>query len=469
MRKWVAAFTAICITAAVGGVWIFGTMRRQAKAVEVTGTTLVGDERAADGLILETVYELQWTYWSTVTEWTADGPKTEAQYRLLSEEPQLLSPFFKQNAVQERMDNYLGRTAEYWWNVYGRPVSNGGRVVDLPLSEVTKYEPLKIYFNMWSEVMWDAYEAEDKINEFLRITVPEWQKVRLSHTSEWDADFQEMIENYSADFFAGEDWYYPTVESVYTGEKLFFAIDNRSKEGQILDFSDTPGGYGVYMLPLRKVRDLDKPVEYRRKDYPDDYRFESVDVEYEIGEPSVVLPLDPQTRVYGMSQSEDLTKVFVLTIEDGRYVATVIDAVSLRVLAHIDLCEEDTLVDQTIECHAGENFGAIYFWASDQLFILYPYGEEDWRPIRLTGFGKLDIITWNRFRTTRLACDGERTAVCYDDDINYSEHVYLAVFDKEKPVYAGKFCNSLEYANRNENLASIAGVQCEDFRIRWKE
>ena len=112
MRKWVAAFVAICITAAVGGVWIFGTMRRQAKAVEVTGTTLMGDERAADGLILETVYELQWTYWSTVTEWTADGPKTEAQYRLLSEEPQLLSPFFKQNAVQERMDNYLGRTAD---------------------------------------------------------------------------------------------------------------------------------------------------------------------------------------------------------------------------------------------------------------------------------------------------------------------------------------------------------------------
>ena len=93
---------------------------------------------------------------------------------------------------------------------------------------------------------------------------------------------------------------------------------------RILDFSDIPGGYGVYMMPLRKVRELDKPVEYERKDSWEDFRWETVEIKYEIGEPAVVLPLDPEIRLCGMSQSEDLTKVFVLTLENGRYFADVI-------------------------------------------------------------------------------------------------------------------------------------------------
>ena len=200
MRKWVAAFVAICIGAAVGGILIVGSMRRQARAVEVTGTTLMGDESAADGLCVETVYRIDYTYWSTATERTADGLRTEAKYEQLSEGPELNSKYFKRDLVADRLEYYsFEKRAAYWWNVFGRPVSNGGHVVEMPLREITQYQPLKFRLNLWSEILKDAYEAEDKINEFLRIKAPEWQKVRLSYTTSWDSDLQLMEDQYETD------------------------------------------------------------------------------------------------------------------------------------------------------------------------------------------------------------------------------------------------------------------------------
>ena len=471
MRKWLAAFTAVCIAAAVGGVLIVGSMRRQAKAVEVTGTTLSGDGSAAEGLIMETVYGMNRAYWTSVTEWTVSGTKTETQYRYLAEEPRLTPVNFGLSLLDDGLWYCTnGDMAEYWWNVYGRPVSNGGNAVEIPLNSITKYEPARLELVRWNVLLGDAYEAEDKINDFLRIKVPDWQVVRLSHTRTWDADFQEMYDDYDADIYAGEDTYYPKVMSAYTGEKLFFGVGNRSWRGQILDFSDTPGGYGVYMIPIRKIGTLKTAVEYEQKTLFDDYQIRIVETAYKTGEPEVVLPLKPEDQLLGMSMSEDLTKLFVLTLEDGRFVATVMDTGSLQVLARIDLCENDIPEDPTIECHAGENFGAFFFWNTDRLFVLYPYADGEWRPITLTGLKKLEIMGWYRFRQARVACDGERTAIVWDEsEYIASEAFYLTVFDKEKPVYTVRFYNSLKLANRNENLSVEDNIRREDFRIRWKE
>jgi len=101
------------------------------------------------------------------------------------------------------------------------------------------------------------------------------------------------------------------------------------------------------------------------------------------------------------------------------------------------------------------------------LYILYPYGEE-WKPICLSGFRERKLLNRSRFRDTRLACDGERTAV-FRNDGSKSEMDYLVVFDREKAVYAGEYCNSPEYTNRNENKVSFKSARRDDIRIRWKE
>lgn len=92
--------------------------------------------------------------------------------------------------------------------------------------------------------------------------------------------------------------------SVLRENGCFFAIEIWSSDGSEADYSNIPGGYGIYFLPFVNEGD-EKTAD-----------FDSL---------SCVYPLDAGTRILSMYEAEDDSGIQLVTLEDGVYYISVID------------------------------------------------------------------------------------------------------------------------------------------------
>ncbi|MCF0137470.1 MAG: hypothetical protein HUJ66_03795 [Oscillospiraceae bacterium] len=254
------------------------------------------------------------------------------------------------------------------------------------------------------------------------------------------------------------DTYEPWTESVTSDNTCFFWFSNRTAEGRLADTSLIPGGYGIYALPFGTRTD-----EADGSEYPDVFT-EKLHVFY---------PVDPQTEIKHLYLTEDNSRLLLHTVEEGKYIVTVIDAESGSSLQRLKIAECQT---ESAWCiYNGVDFSVIGIGKS--LYVIENEGNT-WE--LCFGTEPKDIELEKDFMSlwysdVQCAFDGERLAVCFGIESEVLSAYegcgfFVAVYDSDGLQYCANYLNSLEYVNTGEDEYNnlIRPVTGREISVSWK-
>lgn len=218
---------------------------------------------------------------------------------------------------------------------------------------------------------------------------------------------------------------------VLTDEACYFTFDPRTSEGNIVDTSLIPGGYGIYCLP-----------------YSTDGRGNTTSVDTD--GLRMVYPLNPESQLFYLRLSEDGTKLLLHTQEEGKYVLTVINLADMSTLQRLELLELPEDYDRYFDLLEGDGFFTAVFY-DYQLVV-----------VRVTDSGEYELCyaadisgqspNINSYDSA-VDFDGERVAFITrylpDTDSNSPRQnihcgFQIRVYDESGLLYHGIYTSSLD-------------------------
>ena len=241
--------------------------------------------------------------------------------------------------------------------------------------------------------------------------------------------------------------------------------DNRSRNGNLVDTSQIPGGYGLYCLPLN-------PEEGG-----------TVAERLGPGKLAMVYPLEETAYILNLELSADKTRLLLHTVEDGMYYVSVINRRDMTLeqkipLAPMNVEEADYLIQTRGDV-------TLVYLHGKSIFVLG--WENGSYGIRLkvptpTEKGSPEGLVWADMRNREIAFDGERLAVVgsLPEELiwpgSYPTFVacglYLAVYDQQGLEYLAALPSSLDDANRPFYNSEYLSMGCmprkiDPIQIRW--
>ena len=462
MRKWVVIFFAVCLLTAIGSAVAFVDFRAQTKDIRVTTIVESGDPAYADSLVFETLCSLEQVRWQTESKWK-QGDITTVTDCWSYGTPQVFLSHYHRSEVEMFASVQIPYVEDFWnAMILPQKCGNSGEV---NLREISPYYPLDILY-------WVGYAsfAETKVGEYFKIRSLEEERVVLRKDSSWSRDdytgeYTEY-EYYMFETQHGEDYYDPEIYSVSTDSALYFVFNNRSHSGQIMDFSDTPGGYGIWRISFSPEQGESCVAKT-----PEGVKYYDL---YQYGEVEQFLALDTRKNVLNLTMDENMNTLFLLSETDGVYEVTVIDIRSGKVLAEVSLGKLDATEYSSFYSFGGADFGAVYEPETRCLSLVREKTAGEWtmERIQMQEDNPFDATYRNR-SYLRMACDGERLAVVcrVPDRIDHKEYAETSVwiFADGEQKYKTTFYTSFDeldcyYANGIDNK-----VKMRDFRIRFTE
>lgn len=247
--------------------------------------------------------------------------------------------------------------------------------------------------------------------------------------------------------------------SSYCNENgIYFVFAPEQNGGIDLDFSGFPQGYGVYHLPITPAKNENSSAEARTDQLRN------------------VFPLVEDTikdaKLFGLGG-----RLFLITLEDDQYWATVLDMDTYEVLQKFKVCDNP------------EGWRISYIRGGDDHFIIHFYGdtlaliaENDAGGYHTAIHAEMPdgVYEYCSFMSWRTVSDwnGERLAIAEDTD---QDGLYLAVYDKTGLLYAGLYEPSLtdqkEYLHPTSLLPAPFGTSYDPryclfttndpFNIKW--
>lgn len=238
------------------------------------------------------------------------------------------------------------------------------------------------------------------------------------------------------------DHYAIDTQSAYTDTVCFIAVSNRTLNGEIMDFSNIPGGYGIYALP-----------------------YEGAKLKSE--ELAMVYKLDEDAVVNHITVSTDNSKLLLTVVEGGASYFEVVDIATMTQLQKFKI-----------------NDGSHYIVYPNEGFIAYEFENHIAVIEEKNGIYELAFVadkffadhTDNEYFYFRsgaaLDFDGEKLIVV--DNILTDQTWYdscgffMAVYDKNGLQYFGEYESSLDV---NLSSSSNYNFNCRPmghFEVSWK-
>ena len=289
------------------------------------------------------------------------------------------------------------------------------RKINLRMGEFYDCYPMEVALQLPCPVQTDALEAA--FQDFFRIPVLEeeqisfWMRTNLNGVADsfsWTSG--------SSDLYAFDSRY------VLTQEACYFTIRGSSAEGEPMDTSRIPGGYGLYRLPY----DAAGP------------RLEEL---------AMVYPLEQTDEVVDLTVSPEEGKLLIHTLRQGRYRLTVLELPSLAPLQQLELAG-GTRGEYTLLQGEGCMVLCSFDGTDDQLTLVTGSDDADYQ-IRFTvpaQTDRLSLRSW--WDPTAVAWDGERLAVAgtlMGENPNYLEcGFYAAVYTAQGMAYCGIYRSNLD-------------------------
>lgn len=286
------------------------------------------------------------------------------------------------------------------------------------------------------EVRRRVTDINDRLMSFFRIPVlPDEKLVICSKGVKEEFDSYTKYErtiNYSPD----SDYYDPTVYTVCMDNAFLFTFDTRTHNGEIVDTSLIPGGYGVYVLPFT-----------RRED---DQHAPSVDLDGL----RLFYPMDPKTKICDYVISPDGGKLYIVYTLDGKCHMAVVDTKTGEELANVFVKDIDLIgTDNVSSFGFAENdfYCATMVWSKDdgqkadcKTVVFAPDAAGAWDIAMLCEDEETSLLIMTD--QTYFAFDGKRLVqvVPYG---TFSDGLYsVCVITEEGTVYEGVINSSLPSA-----------------------
>ncbi len=239
----------------------------------------------------------------------------------------------------------------------------------------------------------------------------------------------------------GTEHFVPRFINTNNDRNLFVTFCALAENGQPVDTSQIPGGYGIYILPYVSIEENGGGLSYIQ---PEGLRLFS--------------PLDTDIEVRKLGMSLDGKTLYVVYIRDGEYFARIIDAETAEVYADVSLGRDNRLYDSDFNesVFPFEEYVAVWNHSGrsedDRLFVLGRNAD-----------GRMGILMETPYNDAyypmALAFDGEKLATAYTDYYT----VQVAVFSEEGLLYHGSFEHSMWF----ELIDSTYIGSMERLNIRW--
>lgn len=131
--------------------------------------------------------------------------------------------------------------------------------------------------------------------------------------------------------------------NVLTEDAIYFTLPGHGSEGTLFDFSQVPGGYGIYMLPYNKA---------------DGVKADQL---------SMVYPLNPEIEILAMELSPNQNTILLHTLENSSYIITVIETDTMTPKQRIEAMDE-LKSSSSWDSWRGDNFLAAQYGENLMVF-----------------------------------------------------------------------------------------------------
>ena len=215
-------------------------------------------------------------------------------------------------------------------------------IISLPMGEGHFDSETQIYYSRQEENGTVSIEYSlQYLKEFFKIPIIDTESMDLTVFKD---EAGNVTTSHSGSSEVG-DAYSMYTESVYTHNAGYFTFNTRTNQGEIIDTSLIPGGYGIYRLPYH--HDEDNIVYFKENDI------------------SMVYPLDPSVHVKGLLTDPADENLLLFTREDTSNFLTVIDIETMETVQRLDFT------------YGGPATSMHNFYVKDDYIVLSTYTEQE--------------------------------------------------------------------------------------------
>ncbi len=282
--------------------------------------------------------------------------------------------------------------------------------------------------------IWKFFKIPVLENEFAEISVGKDDEGRVYSMGSGSGMNPAPLANVNS-----EDWYNGYVHNAVTEDTCYFIIHGLSSRGVPIDFSEVPGGYGIYRLPYTEPTYDESGVMTHTGIYAEELE--------------MVYPLRQDMEIAYFAPSSDGSRLILCTIEDGEYIFTAIDAHTMETLQRFTLSTMPT--DGWVGMHVEEDFLVCCINAADgseTLTLLTRDENGDYHAEFTVDAGLEHDPTSYMESDTVMAYNGEKllsVSLIFDDNHYGTDtcNFVARVYDETGLLYCGEYRTSLSNLN----------------------
>lgn len=449
MRRYFVLLLALLVLCVSGLVYADVCLVDQRDRVELKQNVVYGDEKYAEGVTVNSRVQLKHQLFWETTHQLGQEKKLETEYSFSSSR-------LYEHGVQERsffeMFNDTDIGLEVYERFFGEIAPGESREKVIKLSELYEFYPM--YFDVefnglrffrFGDSIYDegSEQLYTLLNDFFRIPVLEndYISIHLERSNSgndysygWGSNYEESWDSYSI-----------YTQHVALQNTMYFTVNNRSDDNVIMDFSNVPGGYGIYA-----------------------FKYDPADGSMEL-EMVYSLPEDEQVSYFTLDARGNFALV---TVSEEGIMLTVIDPDSMETLQKLEISRGEGETVYTL-------FPDDDFWVFeliDNRIALLTLDEDGVYSHEFTV--ELDPVGGMIYLSGREAMDwnGERLALAWyrtPGEMLYNSYVpdyYVAVYDSSGMLFFGEYDSSLSSRAECETPLTNGTVYCMDYdsmKLSW--
>lgn len=431
MRKSLILTVLLLVLAASSLCYAHGWVDGGKDAVAIDETVLYGDKSVAEGITLDIRTHCDYRlFWDTRYA-VGEGPETSTDFAFSQAEkrPSRTIPYsgiyfdgtFNGYGISSPGGLEMADQAAPNQDVASRTGPGEKRIETVYVKDYYDFYPIQVEFDRPSGFAINQ-DTQQLFANYFRIPVYPEHRVEISVEKNSAGNVHSISLSTVEDSGVFLD-----THSVVIGTEYFFTVLCHTAAGKPLDTSYIAGGYGIYHFPLH--------------DQGGDDRILTAD------ELQMVFAIDAErAEVVALQTNTDKNKLLLVTIEDGTYMLTVIDAETMTQLQRLEILKADESVGfRSLYIHDGFAVPVL----SDGRFALLATDTEGNYQFRFAAdFSSSQEHRYIFSHEVSMDYNGEELAVAafqngYFAPQNYCRF-YLAVYDRTGLAYAGKYQHSLD-------------------------
>ena len=457
MRKSLTVLLVLFILSVVTLIFAHGWVNKAQDAVTIDETVLYGDKAAAEGLRIDcNTHCDSHLFWNTAYT-VGEKPVIETVF-----------DFSQARRSAAYVREYRGLMIDGSFSGYGMSSPGGIDMEDrsAPVRDVASrtepgekhtelvyfkdyydYYPIGVDIDMPGGGLAGADAAQAIFADYFKI--PVWPEHKLIITVEKDAAGKARSIHTSS---VEDHDVYLDMRSVLTDTGCFFTLAIRTTTGLLLDTSRIPGGYGVYYLPFNETGDA-----------PNTF----------MNQLSTVYPVDETAaEIISLQTTVDKSRLLLVTKEDGAYMLTVIDAVTMEQLQKMKLF--DVTEDMSFDTIYTYDDYIVPYASNGQFLVMTENNKGVYETQISAELGEAKSLRYSPslsdpvmdFDGRRLVVSNFQTTVDYHYS-NVTCSFYLAVFDQTGLIYYGQYDHSLDKSPGMDYSGNCLPADQNPLSVAW--